>query len=95
MKHTSPNVIKNCVTYCIGESVNMGAINDTFSLSLIAIRAIHGFENVADGCCFVINDDAKTIKINLNNKIGRDLSLVFSEFARIEYGKTMINKLRG
>lgn len=86
--------IQQTYKYRFDQTVPAQELEDTFMLALIAVESLHGRSRVRMECCFKLDKEDRTCRIDATSQLGSDLARIFTGFATREYGEeaVMINR---
>lgn len=69
------------------KSVPIDEVEGTLRLACLAAEALHGTDRVQLEAKYAVERAGRTVTIHMVNEVGRDLALIFSGYARREFGQ--------
>lgn len=74
-------------SYLFNASVQPSELGNTLFLAVLAAEGLHGQSRVRLEATYSLNKQGNTCAIDASNKIGSDISRIFTSFAIREYGE--------
>jgi len=78
------------VMFRFSKRVAIDEIEGTLRLACLAVESLHGTERVQLEARYAIARAHRTVTITVMNDVGKTLALVFSGYARREYGEQAV-----